>query len=239
MYKIRSSKILLSLIKDLVKYKKYLNDDIENNYNVCKEISNNLINKTKQVYHVEGKNNIPPSENILVISNHESFFDIFVLLNFIDRPMSFVAAKELMKYPLVKTYINSIDSILIDRYIRELSVIKKQISDMENAIGNRSLILFPEGECKYNKEELLEFKKGGFVGTEKKDIRIVPTYINYKSICKTGKWVIPTDSVDVIFGESFSPKEVFEKKVNPSIIAKYSRNKVLELKYSLNNDKIS
>ena len=225
-----SIKILLSLIFDFIKNEKYLNDNKENNYKICQDICKRLVKLTDVPLIVSGKENIPYNDSILIVSNHTSFYDIFALVSVIDRFMTFAAAKELMKYPILKKYISSIDCVLIDRKTEDLKYMKQQLLSMENAIKSGGLILFPEGECSYMDGELKDFKKGGFMAANKLDVRIVPTYIKCDEMKKIGKWFIPTNDVKIIFGESFTSTEVFDKKVSAKVLSEYTREKVLELK---------
>lgn len=235
MSKIKSTSVFLSLICTLIKYKKYINEDFNNNYDICKTISEKMIKKTGVEFEVIGKENIPEDGPTLVTSNHRSFFDIFSLVYAIDRSMSFAAAKELLSYPLIAKYINSIECVLIDRNTKDLKAMREQLINMENIINKNGLVIFPEGECSYYDTELKEFKKGGFMSTTKSDVSIVPTYIDYESMSKVRKWMIPTGKTTIVFGEPFIPREELGKRVTPLEVANYTRNKVLELK----NNKIS
>ena len=233
MSKIKSTGVLLSLVYNLIKYKRCLNDDISNNYGVCKTISDNIIKKTKTDFEVIGKENIPKEGPTLITSNHRSFFDIFSLIEAIDRPMSFASAQELLNYPLVTKYINSIECVLIDRNTTSLKIMREQLKRIEEIINKNGLVLFPEGECSYNDTEIKEFKKGGFMSTVKDEVSIVPTYINYEAMDKVMKWMTPKGKTTVIFGESFIPTKVLGSKVSTQEVTNYTRNKVLELKNSI------
>ena len=222
--------MLLSFINDLNKNKKYLNEDVENNYFLCREACINLVENTGVKTIVNGIDNIPNKEPVLIVSNHTSFYDIFLLVSVIDRYISFAAAKELMKYPILNKYISSINCVLIDRKTEDLKYMKEQLILMENAIKSGGLILFPEGECSYFKSDIKGFKKGGFVAASKYDIKIVPTYIKYGKMKNVGKWFVPKEDVEITFGKGFTSKEIFNKKVNAKILSEYTKEKVLELK---------
>ena len=228
-----SINMLATLIIDLKKNEKRLNDDKENNYFVCQEVCRRLVESSNYSLNVYGKENIITDDNILIASNHNSFYDIFALVSTIDKPMPFAAAKELMKYPILKKYIEAVGCVLIDRQTEDLKLMKKQLQDMEEILKKGSLILFPEGECSYKSDEIKDFKKGGFMAASKYDIRIVPTYIKSDNMKNIGKWYVPNEDVDIIFGESFTPIEVFGKKVSAKKLSKYTKEKILQLKRSI------
>lgn len=225
-----SIKILLSLVFDFIKNEKNLNNDKENNYRICQDICKRLIEYTNVPLIVSGNDNIPKYGSILITSNHTSFFDIFALVSVIDRCMTFAAAKELMRYPILNKYISAIDCVLIDRKTEDLKYMKQQLLSMENAIKSGGLILFPEGECSYMNSEIKDFKKGGFVAASKYDVKIIPTYIKYSKMKNIGKWFIPVDDIEITFGKGFIPSEEFGKKVSAKILSEYTKEKVLELK---------
>lgn len=237
MGKIKATRSIVSLSWNLIINKHKLNDDLENNYSLCKKASLKAIKKSKAEFIIKGKENIPEEGPTLIISNHRSFFDIFALVNAIDRPMSFAAAIELMSYPVLNKYITGIECVLIDRNTTDLKKMKEQLLDMEKTILKNGLILFPEGECSYESDEVKPFKKGGFMAASKNNVTIVPTYINYETMSRVCKWMVPTDKTTIIFGEAFTPKEVFGEKATAQLVSDYSRKKVLELKYSVNSNK--
>ena len=235
MDKIKSANILFSVVCSLIKNKNRINDDFINNYSVCKSISEKAIKKTKVPFNVIGEENIPLDGPTLVTSNHRSFFDIFTLIYSIDRPLSFAAAKELFNYPLLERYINSVECVIIDRSTNNLKKMREQLVNIEETINKNGLVIFPEGECSYYETDIKEFKKGGFMSTVKKDVTIVPTYINYESMAKFRKWMIPTGETTVIFGESFIPNKLLGEKVSPQEVADFTRKKFLNLKNRYNS----
>lgn len=230
MSSLRSIYVFLTFVYQMLKNKHKLNDDLINNYLACKAFCIKTIEASKINLVVEGKDNIPDSGATLIASNHKSFFDILLLVTTIDRAMPFAAASELMNYPVLRDYIKGINCVLIDREETNFNKLKEELNNLDNAINNTGLILFPEGKCSYNIDEIKEFKKGGFMKTTKKDITIIPTYINTTKLDNIGSWYVPKGDVKITFGEGFIPKDVFDGRIMPSMVADYTRRKVLDLK---------
>lgn len=222
--------LLLSLILDFIKNEKNLSDNVDENYILCQDICKRLIERTKVPLIVEGKENIPQEGSLLIAPNHTTFFDIIALVSCIDRTVSFAAATELEKYPVLRNYIEAINCILIDRNTEDVKVMKKQLEYMKNAIKDKGLILFPEGECSYLSGEIKEFKKGGFTAAKKYDTFILPTYIKSENMSHIGKWYVPKEEVKIVFGDPFKVQDVFGKRVSSKEVSEYTREKVLELK---------
>ena len=220
----------LNAINTFYSYKKYLKDgDINHNYRICQFVSEDIIDSAKINYEVKGLEKLPLDEPYLITSNHVGFFDIAALCKANPKPMPFAAAKELMDNRIINKYIESINSVLIDRTTEDLKMMKKQLEDMEKAISTTGLILFPEGECSYGDKEIKEFKKGGFIAAKKHNISIVPTYIDYKDFKRVGRLIVPKKEVVVTFDEPFKASDM-EVRMNAQDLAKYTRKKVLDLR---------
>lgn len=97
----------------------------------------------------------------LIISNHLSDFDPIALVACSERPITFVAKKEISHYPFIARCLRSIDGVFIDRNdlrqeVRALQKVQDLLS--KNYI---SFAIFPEGTR--NKNPLMpvqEFKAG-------------------------------------------------------------------------------
>ncbi len=125
---------------------------------------------------VEGKEHIP-DEAAVFVANHQGYFDIPVLLTSLDAPHALVAKKELAKLPLIKTWMELLDCVFIDRDNprQAVTALKSAAENMTN-IGS-SFIIFPEG-TRSNGGPLGEFKNGGFKVAFKADAPIVPVCID-------------------------------------------------------------
>ncbi len=220
---------LLCLVKEMLINFNNLNDDIKNNYDICQKICYQVIQRTHIDLNIINHKNIPVDSNFLLVSNHRSFFDILLLLSTIGQPLGFVAAQELYNIPILKTYMNSLECIAVDRNTESRTKIKKQLNDIYTYLAKKNLILFPEGQCNYANDELLKFKKGCFTKLRDLNIFIVPTYININSFSHIGKWYVPKNKVDISFGEPFRPLDINEKPTTSELVD-YTRKKIIDLK---------
>jgi 1-acyl-sn-glycerol-3-phosphate acyltransferase len=62
-----------------------------------------------------GRENLAGLKSCVLVSNHQSFFDIFAIGAFIPGELRFVAKKELLKVPLVGYALKHSENIIIDR----------------------------------------------------------------------------------------------------------------------------
>lgn len=218
------------IIKLLINYFK-LNDDITNNNLICKNISEEIIDLANIKLTVIGKSNIKEIEKpLLITANHRSFFDIFLLIVALGKTIPFAAAKKLYRYPMLNKYIKSIDCISVDPYTTDISELKHQLKEIREHLDKHSLILFPEGECNYEDNQIKEFKKGGFFSLNKTETYIIPTYIHIGNFKRLGRWCVPENKVIIVFGEAFKPNEIACNKITSAYLANYTQEKVNELK---------
>ena len=150
-------------------------------------------------------------DNYILMSNHQSAFDIFLLYGYLPFDFTFLSKKEVFKIPLFGLAMKVVGAIAVDR--ENPATLKKTIKDMENYInGNRSLLIFPEG-TRSKDGNLLPFKKGGFLLAKKSKTKILPiTIINSNSVLKKGSFLItPGINVKIILDP---PIEVEKKNLN-------------------------
>lgn len=124
--------------------------------------------------NVIGKENLP-QDTFLIVSNHQSFLDIPVLLGIINRPLGFVAKKEVEKVPILSFWMTRLHCVFMDREnIRE--AIKSINEGIENLKKGYSMVIFPEGTRSKGKD-IKEFKKGSLKLGTKANVPIVPVTI--------------------------------------------------------------
>ncbi len=124
---------------------------------------------------VHGRENLEPDKPCIYAANHQSAFDIFVLLAVLP-PVKFLAKIELFSIPLFGIALARAGSLPVDRSNRQAAV--KSIDRAAQAVREgSSIIIFPEGTRSPTKE-MLQFKKGGFVLAIKSGQPIVPISIS-------------------------------------------------------------
>lgn len=119
-----------------------------------------------------------PDEPVLFIGNHRSYFDILLTYSRCKRLTGYVAKKEMLSYPILRTWMKRLYCLFLDRKnAREgLKTILTAIDYVKQGI---SICIFPEG-TRNNGEELsmLPFHAGSFKIAEKSGCAIVPISIN-------------------------------------------------------------
>lgn len=150
-----------------------------------------------------------PKEKILLMPNHQTFLDIFLVLGY--YPSSIVAKKEIGDWPVLKYTIALGRIILVDRKSLRGTIHAMHAIDKEIKSGG-SVILFPEGTTNNSGTLTKSFKPGSFKIAEETGTPIIPMAIKYVSrdmswgdesflmhfIQKMGYW---RTNVDLWFGE--------------------------------------
>lgn len=125
---------------------------------------------------VFGKENIPKDKAVLFVGNHQSNFDIPLILSTIDEPKGFIAKKELEKWPLISMWMKYINCVFMDRsnIRKSAEAIVKGIQTLKSGY---SMVIFPEGTRSKGKP-VAEFKAGSFKLALKSKVKIIPVTIN-------------------------------------------------------------
>src|SRR5713101_2146493 len=124
--------------------------------------------------NVVGFNHVPADRPVVYASNHQSWFDIWVLAAAIPTQMRFVSKRELSRIPILGRAMRAAGHIFIDRENRQKAF--GAYDDAAQAIRNGiSATVFPEG-TRSRTGELLPFKKGPFVVAIAAQVPLVPVY---------------------------------------------------------------
>jgi len=124
---------------------------------------------------LRGVGNLPDGPFILM-SNHQSNFDILSLIATIPRRVYWIAKKELFDIPVFGPSMRRGGYIPLDR-----SDGRKALKSMENAAAmirqGSSVVMFPEG-TRSRDGQLLPFKRGGFMLAVRAGVPVIPVTIN-------------------------------------------------------------
>ena len=181
-----------------------------------------------------GLENIPKDQAVLYVGNHRSYFDIHLLAMHAPGPISFLAKKEMLRYPLLYHWMMLIDSTFIDRSdIKQgMKVILKNIELLKEGV---SVSVFPEGTRNKTDEILLPFHDGSFKMAEKSKCPIVVvTYNNTRNIFEAHMPRVEKQHVIMEFSKPFYMSDLdpedrrhIGKYVSKILIENHEKNKEL------------
>ncbi len=134
---------------------------------------------------VKGLSNIEPGKSYIYMANHQSNFDIPVLLGYLPVQFRWLAKAELFKIPVFGRAMLGAGYVKIDRFNQESAFesINEVARKMKDGV---SVMIFPEG-TRSKDGSIRPFKKGGFVMAVDFGVPIVPVVIR-------GTWPIMAKS---------------------------------------------
>ena len=124
---------------------------------------------------VSGLSNIEPGQSYIYMANHQSNFDIPVLLGYLPVQFRWLAKAELFKIPVFGRAMLGAGYVKIDRFDQQSAFksIDEAAQRMKNGV---SVMIFPEG-TRSRDGNIRPFKKGGFVMAVDSGIPIVPVIL--------------------------------------------------------------
>ncbi|RJR26300.1 MAG: 1-acyl-sn-glycerol-3-phosphate acyltransferase [Desulfobacteraceae bacterium] len=176
--------------------------------------------------NVRGLENIDPLLPRIYMTNHQSYFDIFVLLAHLPVDFKFIMKQELMKIPLFGYATRRAGYIGITREDPRKAIASMNKAAEKIASGS-SVLIFPEG-TRSSDGILLPFKKGGFTLAVKSGCDIVPVaVIGSHRIVRKGSFKINKGSIELVFGKPI-PVSGYSKRDIDALMEKV-RDTILDL----------
>ena len=154
-----------------------------------------------QVY---GGEHLDPDAPQIVISNHESWFDVFALTGHLPGRYRWVAKKELEKVPVFGRAFVSCGHVTVDRGDRGSAVESLEKAARQINADNSSIMMFPEG-TRSSTGAMQRFKKGAFVLAIQAGVPIVPVAVRGgRAIMPKGSYRIRPGELEIHIGEPIS-----------------------------------
>ncbi len=151
-------------------------------------------------YRVTGRERVPKDRAVVYCSNHQSNVDPPVLFQALHRRLHVLYKAELRKIPILGRALEAGGFVAVERDKREASFAAIDQA-VESIRAGNSFLIFPEG-TRSRTDELLPFKKGGFVMALKAQAPIVPVAISGgRSSMRRGSAVVYPVMVDVKVGD--------------------------------------
>lgn len=134
--------------------------------------ANSLLKLAGVKVNVHGIDNIPKDKTVLFVGNHQGNFDIPIYITQVPKVIGFISKIEVEKIPLVRTWMNFLHCVFMDR-----SNLRKSgeaiIKGVKNLKNGHSIVIFPEG-TRSKGGPIKEFKAGSFKLATKSKCPIVP-----------------------------------------------------------------
>ncbi len=153
-----------------------------------------------------GKKFLDKKENYIFIANHQSYFDIPVLMQAVPNNLRFIYRSSLTRIPIFGwgMYLSGYIPINRENPREAIKSLRKASERIKKGI---SVIVFPEG-TRSSDGELGVFKRGMFVLAEEANVKLVPTSITGSyQILPRNKFKISSGRVNVVFSKPIEYSE--------------------------------
>lgn len=167
--------------------------------------SRSLLESAKITVQVTGLEHAASDESFVVMSNHQSLYDIPVLFQALGRRIRMVTKRELFRIPVWGSAMRVAGFIEVDRQNHERAVESMQRA-AESIRNGTDIWISPEG-TRSRDGNLLEFRKGGFHLALDAGARILPVTVDgTRSVLAAGdKTVHPGAVVQVSIHAPIDP----------------------------------
>jgi len=192
-----------------------------------------LLIATRVRTRIVGKEKIKKGQSYIIISNHQSQFDILALVTRLGIQFRWIIKKELLKIPLFGYALLASRNIFIDR-----SNTKGSIESI-----NRGMKRLPKGTCimvfaegtRSPDGKIHPFKKGGFVLAIDYGLPILPITINgSRKVLPKGSVVFTSGEIEVIVGDPIDTKD-YTRESLPELMERTRQVIVSSFKPPLNS----
>ena len=120
-----------------------------------------------------GREHLPKQGGVVVVSNHQSFYDIPVLSHAIPRHVSFVARDTLANFAPLAWLMRTCGAVLVKRGAPDRAALREMVTHLERG---DCLAVFPEGTRTVD-GRVSEFKAGALLAARMAKVPIVPCSI--------------------------------------------------------------
>ncbi len=125
--------------------------------------------------HIEGRENLDPSQSYVFVANHQGYFDILLMYGYLGHSFKWMMKDYLKKMPVVGPVCMVSHQIFVGD---SLSSIQQAVKDARATLqGGMSMSIFPEG-TRSEDGGMGPFKRGAFMLANEIGLPIVPITIN-------------------------------------------------------------
>jgi 1-acyl-sn-glycerol-3-phosphate acyltransferase len=180
---------------------------------------------------IKGKEKIEKGRTYIVMSNHQSLVDPWVLIGKLPLQLRWTVKPEVKKMPVFGYALDRMGHIYVGRRRRKDTVMSLEIAIQKIREGS-SVVFFPEG-TRSKDGRLLKFHKGGALIAIRSGVPILPVTINgSRFVLPKGTLALMPGKIQVIVGDLIDPGMFDEgKKDELMAVVKSAIEQNLDLEY--------
>lgn len=101
-----------------------------------------VVYKLAYNFNIEGRENLPETEGVIIASNHRSYADPVLLTMPMKKPVTYMAKEELFQNKLFAAFIRFLGAFPVKRGAGDMKVIDDCVDILKSG---RNVVIFPEG----------------------------------------------------------------------------------------------
>ena len=154
---------------------------------------------------VRGAENLPRDKAFVLVANHASYADGVALVAALERPIGFVAKRELHASFFARILLGRVGTRFVERFDLERSV--EDAEALKSLVrGGTSLAFFPEGTLT-RISGLAPFRMGAFLVAAEAGVPVVPVALSgTRSALRDGSWFPRRVALEVTFSAPIAPR---------------------------------
>jgi len=146
---------------------------------------------------IQGLESVDFRRSYILVSNHQSTFDIFALLGYLPMQFRWTAKAELFRIPILGWSMSRIGYVPIERSSPKKAY-RSMLQAAEKVKNGMSVMVFPEG-TRSPDGKIQPFKKGAFLIALKSQAPILPIAIRgTEKIMQKGDWRTQPGDVQIV-----------------------------------------
>jgi 1-acyl-sn-glycerol-3-phosphate acyltransferase len=168
---------------------------------------------------VKGVENADPLKTYVVVCNHQSQYDIFLVYGWLKLDLKWVLKAEIRKIPGVGIGCEKAGHVYVDRNNPEMA--RKAVSDALDSVGDGvGLLFFPEG-TRSPDGKLKPFKKGAFRVAVSQKLPILPvTLIGTRDIQKPKSLMVFPGKIEMVIHPAIEPAGTEDAEIIRDLITR-------------------
>lgn len=149
---------------------------------------------------IKNKDKIRKGTSYIIISNHQSLYDIIALVTTLGIQFRWIIKKEILHVPVFGYGLYASRNIFIDRS-NTASAVESINKGFDRLPEGVSVMVFAEG-TRSPDGKIHEFKKGGFITAVRRKIPILPVTVNgSRRIMSKNNLVLKPGKIQVVVGD--------------------------------------
>lgn len=187
---------------------------MEEKYNRLRKLVSRVAKGLNLEIYVNGLENIPQDGHSFIITpNHLSMFDPFLLFMYVTTPLSFVAKKQVIRFPFVGKCMKLLEGVFLDRddLRQNLRIMRHITETLKN--DTNSWVIYPEGTRTKNADySMNEMKPGSFKMALDSEKTILPVAFYGTFRVLSTKYKNKINPIQVSFLEPLTPEQFKDLK---------------------------